>query len=103
MNQRVDAQREQAAEVKILKIGRRRLHDHLKLVVVLQAIGVFAISTVSGTTAGLNNGLTDGLKEQRSRRQAADYVECQESNFRDVGKSRRVLEVVRKAQGAEIH
>ena len=67
VNQRVDAQREQAAEVKILKIGRRRLHDHLKLVVVLQAIGVFAISTVSGAPTGLDVGSVPVFGAERAQ------------------------------------
>ena len=56
MDQWVDAQREQATEVKILKIGRGGLHDDLKLIVVLQTIGIFAISAVSGAAARLNVG-----------------------------------------------
>ena len=52
VDQRVDADGFQRAEVQLLEVLRVRLQDHLKLVVVLQAVGVLAVATVGGRRLG---------------------------------------------------
>jgi hypothetical protein len=49
VHQRVEAKFLQRTQVQILNIIGTRLQQDLELVVVLQAIGVFTIATVSGT------------------------------------------------------
>ncbi len=62
MDQRVDADGFQRAEVQLLEVLRVRLQDHLKLVVVLQAVGVLAVATVGGAAARLDVGGVPGLR-----------------------------------------
>ena len=50
----VDPNRFQAAKIEILKIGRRRFDQNLKLVVMLQPVRVFAIAAIGRATGGLN-------------------------------------------------
>ena len=40
-------------QVKLLGVYRRRLNEHLELIVVLHAVGVFAVAAVGRTAAGL--------------------------------------------------
>ena len=57
----IQAQRLQRAQIQIQDIGRRRLHHHLVLVIVLQPIRVVAIPTVLGPPTGLHVGGLPGL------------------------------------------
>src|SRR6266700_6119758 len=43
-----DAECAEALEVDVLHLGRRRLENHLKLVVLVKAVGVFTIASVGG-------------------------------------------------------
>ena len=56
MQRRVDADGAVALEKQRLRIGRARLHDRLILIVMLQAIGVFAIAAVARAPARLHVG-----------------------------------------------
>ena len=49
----IDAEVFKRCEVQFLKILWVWLHDHLKLIVVLVAIGILAVPSISGPTAGL--------------------------------------------------
>ena len=51
-----DAQRKQTAQIEILKICRGGLHDDLKLIVVLQAIGIFTVTAICRPSARLHVG-----------------------------------------------
>ncbi|MNS81885.1 hypothetical protein D3C72_1156110 [compost metagenome] len=61
MDQRVQADGFQRAEVQLLEVGRVGLQYHLELVVVLQAVGVFAIPPVGRATARLHIGGVPGF------------------------------------------
>src|SRR5690606_27467682 len=58
---RVDAQRLQRTDVQVEDFGGRGLEHHLVLVIVLQAIGVFAVAAVLGAARGLHVGRAPGL------------------------------------------
>ena len=66
VNQRVDTQSLQGAEVEVLDCQRRRLENYLKLVVMLQAVGVVTVTTVGRAARRLNVGRTPGLRAQRA-------------------------------------
>ncbi|GBF30920.1 hypothetical protein MnTg04_00871 [bacterium MnTg04] len=71
MNQRIDTQRKQRPEIQILDIRRRRLDDHLKLVVMLEAKWVVAIASIGRPAGGLYVCRTPRLgsdRAQKSRR-----------------------------------
>ena len=61
MDQRIDAQALERSEVELLEASRRRLHDDLELVVVLQAVGVLAVAAIGGAARGLHVGRVPGL------------------------------------------
>lgn len=63
----IDAQGVQAFQIQFLHIGRRRLHDDLELEVALQAVGVFPVAAVSGTTAGFHIGHAPGFGAQHAQ------------------------------------
>ena len=46
MQTRIDADRGERFQIEVLQVRRRRLQDHLKLVVVLQPVGIFAVAAV---------------------------------------------------------
>ena len=52
----VDAQRHQRLQVDVLDVRRRRLDDHLVLVVVAQTVGVLAVAAVGGPHGRLHVG-----------------------------------------------
>jgi len=52
--ERIDADGLQAFEIKFLNVFRRGLHNHLELVVTLQAVGVFAVAPVGGAATGFD-------------------------------------------------
>ena len=68
VDRRVDADDLQRIEVEILDVGRRRLQDHLELVVVLQPVGVLAVAAVFGPARGLHIGGVPGLGPERAQR-----------------------------------
>ena len=65
---RIDADRGQRFQVEVLDVRRRRFEDHLKLVVVLQAIRVFAIAAVLRPPRRLHIGGVPRLGTERAQR-----------------------------------
>src|SRR5215471_3150591 len=63
---RVDADRCEAREVKILTFRRCRLQDHLKLIEMLQPVGVLAIAAIGRTAGRLHIGGAPGFGPQRT-------------------------------------
>ena len=59
--------RAEALQVEILEVRRRRLHDHLELVVVLQPVGVLAVAAILGPARGLHVGGVPGLGAERAQ------------------------------------
>ena len=64
----IDAERREAAEIKILAVGGRRLQDHLELVIMLQPVGVFAVAAVGRSARGLDIGGAPRLRPERAQR-----------------------------------
>ena len=58
----------QAAEIELLAVGRRRLQDHLELVIVLQPVRVLAIAAVRRPARGLHIGGAPRLGPERAQR-----------------------------------
>ena len=56
MQRGVDADGFQRAKVEVLQIGRRGFDDHLILIIMLQAVGVFAIAAIGWAARGLHIG-----------------------------------------------
>ena len=52
--EQIESQSSQAIEIALLEVGGRWLHDHLELVVVLQAVRVLAIPAILWPSAWLN-------------------------------------------------
>jgi len=50
----IDADRVERLEIEVLDVVRRRLQDHLELVVMLQPVGVLAVAAVLGPARGLH-------------------------------------------------
>ena len=57
----IDAQGFERTDIEIDDVRRRRLEHHLILVIVLQAVGVFAVAPVLGAARGLHIGGAPGL------------------------------------------
>ena len=55
-------------EVEVLDVGRRRLQDHLELVVVLQPVRVLAVAAVLRPARGLHVGGVPRLRPERAQR-----------------------------------
>ena len=68
VQQRVDADRLQRAEIELLQVGRIGLQDHLVLVIMLQAIGVLAVAAILRTARGLHIGRLPAQRAQRPER-----------------------------------
>src|SRR5690606_28961025 len=62
VHQGVHADAAQRFQVQLLNIGRVRLEHHLELVVVLQAVGVFAVAAVGGPAGRLHVGGVPGFR-----------------------------------------
>ena len=65
---RIDADGGQRLQVQVLKVRRRRLQDHLKLIIVLHPVGVFAVAAVLGPARGLHIGRVPALRAERAQR-----------------------------------
>ena len=63
----IDAERAQAAEVEVLDVGRRRLQDHLELLVLVEAVRVLAVAAVGGPARGLHVGDAPGLGAEHAQ------------------------------------
>jgi len=64
----VDPQLFQTLQIEPLDIVGGRLQDHLILVVVLHAVGIFAVSTIGRPAAGLRIGGTPGLRTEHPQK-----------------------------------
>jgi len=64
----IDAQAAQAFQIEFLRVGRRRLQQHLILVVMLQAVGVLAVTAILGTARRLHIGGLPRVRAQRAQR-----------------------------------
>ena len=64
----VDADGAQAAQVQVLDVVGRGLHEHLELVIVLQAVGVLAVAAVGGTAAALHVAGAPRVGAERAQR-----------------------------------
>ena len=80
---RIDADRFQRIEIQILDVRRRRLQDHLKLVVVLQPVRIFAIAAILGTPRRLHISGIPRLRPERAQR--GGRMERARSNLHIVG------------------
>ena len=58
----------QAAQVKLLDVVRRGLHEHLELVIELGSVGVLAVAAVGGTAAALHVARTPRVGTQGTKR-----------------------------------
>ena len=67
MQRRVQPDGGQRAEVEVLQIGGRGFDDHLKLVVMLQPVGVFAIAPIGRPARGLDIGGGPGARAQTAQ------------------------------------
>ena len=80
---RIDAERREAAEIEILAVGRRRLQDDLKLVIMLQPVRVFAIAAVGRAARWLDIGGAPRFRPERA--QGGRRVERAGADFDIVG------------------
>ena len=58
----------QRFQIEFLKVRRRRLQDHLELVVMLQPVGIFAVAAILGPPRGLHIGRVPGFRAERAQR-----------------------------------
>ena len=63
----VDADGEQALQIEVLDVGRRRLQDDLKLIIVLEPVRVLAIAAILGAARWLHVSRAPGVRTQRSK------------------------------------
>src|SRR5262249_46765554 len=68
VQRRVDADRCEAREIKILTFRRCRLQDHLKLIEMLQPVGVFAVAAIGRSARGLYIGGAPRFGSERAQR-----------------------------------
>src|SRR4029079_14053166 len=74
-----DSNRVEALQIKVLNVGRRRLEDHLELIIVLKPVGILAIAAVLGPARGLDIGCTPRLRPERA--QGGRGMECRRSHL----------------------
>ena len=58
----------EAPQVQVLDVVRAGLHEHLELVVVLQAVGILAVAAVGRTAAALHVARAPRVRAQRAQR-----------------------------------
>ena len=63
----IDADGFEAAHVLLDHVGGRGLQDHLKLHVLVEAIGIVAVAAIGGAAAGLHVGGAVGLRAERAQ------------------------------------
>ena len=63
----VDADRGEGSQIQVLNIAGARLQDHLKLVIMLETVGVFAIAAVLGAARRLHIGGLPRLFAKRAQ------------------------------------
>ena len=64
----IDADRGERIEIKLLKVLRRGLQDHLILVIVLEPVGVLAVASVLRPAGGLDVSRLPGPGSERAQR-----------------------------------
>ena len=64
----IDADRVERLEIEVLQVGRRRLQDHLVLIIVLQPVRVLAIAAILRPARGLHVGGAPRLRPERAQR-----------------------------------
>ena len=64
----IDADRGERFQIELLNVRRRRLQDHLELVIMLQPVGVFAVAAVLGPPRRLHIGRVPPLRAERAQR-----------------------------------
>src|SRR5680860_551940 len=80
---RVDADGVETLQVELLDIARRRLQDHLKLVIMLEPVGVLTVTAILGTARGLHVSRAPRLWAQRA--QSGRRVKRPRPHFHVVG------------------
>ena len=80
---RIDADGVERFQIEILQIGRRRLQDHLELVVMLQPVRIFAIAAVFRPARGLHIGCIPRLRTERP--QSGRRMEGAGAHFHVIG------------------
>ena len=90
MRSQINPQPRKAFKIDILTIDRRRFDDNLKLIIVLQAIGILAVPPVTRTAAGLHIGGAPRLRPQ-----------CPERGRRVKG-ARAHLDIIRLQKGTAL-
>ena len=80
---KIDTDGGEALQIDVLDIGRRRFEDQLKLGVLVQAIGIFAVATVGGPTTRLNVGDTVWIRAENAEK--GFWVHGTRADFNVVG------------------
>src|SRR6185437_16453158 len=83
MDEGIEAERGEAAQIQVQDLERRRFDDHLVLVVVLQTEWIVTVATVGGAARGLQVGGAPRLRPDRA--QKGRRVESPGSDFHVVG------------------
>ena len=65
---KIDANRAQGFQIKLLHILRRRLQDHLHLRVLEQPIGILAVAAIGRPPRGLHVGHVVGLRPKHAQK-----------------------------------
>ncbi len=65
---RIDADGVERLQIKLLQVVRRRLEDHLHLIIVLQAVRVLAVAAVLGPARRLHIGRVPRFRPERAQR-----------------------------------
>ena len=65
---RIDADGGERLQVQLLQVRRRRLDDHLELVIVLQPVGIFTVAAVLRPARGLHIGGLPRFRPERAQR-----------------------------------
>src|SRR6185503_3139316 len=68
VNGRIDAYGFQRVKIEVLDVSRRRLQDDLELVVVLEPVGILAITAVFRPARGLHIGGVPRFRSERAQR-----------------------------------
>src|SRR5229473_2910682 len=75
----VDADGSETFQVDVLDVDRRRLQDHLKLGMLVEAIRIFSVTTVGGPTTGLN--ISDAISMRAEHAQKSLRVHGARADF----------------------
>ena len=64
----IDADGGERLQIEVLQVRRRRLQDHLELVIVLQPVGIFAVAAILRPPRRLHIGGVPGFRPERAQR-----------------------------------